>query len=258
VRSASEVLPALNLLSHTARILPAERVASADLCDADVVLVDGRRDLVGARALCRVLRVTRLRSPVIVVLAEGGLVAVSADWGVDDFVVTSAEPAEVEARVRLVIQRAAEGQVAPMKKCGTRGGTIWAGGVTVDEMTYRATVRGRSIDLTCKEFELLRYLIQHPGRVYTRAQLLQDIWGLPYLGGTRTIDVHIRRLRSKLGPEDMGLISTVRGVGYRFETPDRVQSPCEPPEPSHASSVSPGPVLPGGQRGGAAPVLVDS
>ncbi len=77
-------------------------------------------------------------------------------------------------------------------------------------------VKGRSLDLTFKEFELLKYLAQHPGRVFSRSQLLQEIWGYDYFGGTRTVDVHIRRLRSKLGPEFESIIDTVRNVGYRF------------------------------------------
>jgi DNA-binding response OmpR family regulator len=75
---------------------------------------------------------------------------------------------------------------------------------------------GRSLDLTFKEFELLKYLAQHPGRVFNRQQLLQEVWGYDYFGGTRTVDVHVRRLRAKLGPEHEALIGTVRNVGYRF------------------------------------------
>ena len=86
----------------------------------------------------------------------------------------------------------------------------------IDESTYTAKIKGTSLDLTFKEFELLKYLAQHPGRVFTRAQLLQEIWGYDYFGGTRTVDVHIRRLRSKLGPEFESIIGTVRNVGYRF------------------------------------------
>ena len=76
--------------------------------------------------------------------------------------------------------------------------------------------RGRVLDLTFKEFELLKFLAQHPGRVFTRAHLLQEVWGYDYFGGTRTVDVHVRRLRAKLGPEHEALIGTVRNVGYRF------------------------------------------
>ena len=77
-------------------------------------------------------------------------------------------------------------------------------------------MRGRALDLTYKEFELLKFLAQHPGRVFSRAQLLQEVWGYDYFGGTRTVDVHVRRLRAKLGEEHANLIQTVRSVGYRF------------------------------------------
>ena len=91
-----------------------------------------------------------------------------------------------------------------------------AGELVIDEHSYSAKLRGRPLDLTYKEFELLKYLAQHPGRVFSRAQLLQEIWGYDYFGGTRTVDVHVRRLRAKLGPEYDVLIGTVRNVGYRF------------------------------------------
>jgi len=91
--------------------------------------------------------------------------------------------------------------------------------VSIDEATYTARVRGRVLDLTYKEFELLKYLAQHPGRVFSRAQLLQEVWGYDYYGGTRTVDVHVRRLRAKLSVEHEALIGTVRNVGYRFVIP---------------------------------------
>jgi DNA-binding response OmpR family regulator len=93
---------------------------------------------------------------------------------------------------------------------------IRSGELSIDEATYAARLRGRVLDLTFKEFELLKFLAQHPGRVFTRAQLLQEVWGYDYFGGTRTVDVHVRRLRAKLGPEHEALIGTVRNVGYRF------------------------------------------
>ena len=88
--------------------------------------------------------------------------------------------------------------------------------LVVDEHSYSAKLRGRQLDLTFKEFELLKFLAQHPGRVFTRAVLLQEVWGYDYFGGTRTVDVHVRRLRAKLGTEHEALIGTVRNVGYRF------------------------------------------
>ena len=95
------------------------------------------------------------------------------------------------------------------------------GELVIDEATYAARLRGRPLDLTYKEFELLKYLAQHPGRVFTRAQLLQEVWGYDFFGGTRTVDVHVRRLRAKLGTEHEQMIGTVRNVGYKFVRPSR-------------------------------------
>ncbi len=214
---SAEVLPGLGLLPHHVRVLPAEAAVLVDAPPADAVIVDGRRDLAGSRSLCRVLRATGLASPLFVVLTEGGLAAVAADWGCDDVLLDSAGPAEVDARLRLAIgrYRLAESAQAPESP------EIRAGDVVVDETTYTAKVRGRTLDLTYKEFELLKFLAQHPGRVFTRAQLLQEVWGYDYFGGTRTVDVHVRRLRAKLGPEHEALIGTVRNVGYRFVPPGR-------------------------------------
>ena len=100
---------------------------------------------------------------------------------------------------------------------------IRSGEVVVDEATYTAKLGRRVLDLTFKEFELLKYLAQHPGRVFSRQQLLQEVWGYDYFGGTRTVDVHVRRLRAKLGPEHETLIGTVRNVGYRFVLPAQEQ-----------------------------------
>ncbi len=93
--------------------------------------------------------------------------------------------------------------------------TVRLGALTLDPGAYRVTVQGRALDLTYKEFELLRYLAERPGRVFTRPALLREVWGYDFYGGTRTVDVHVRRLRAKLGPEFESLIETVRGVGYR-------------------------------------------
>ena len=98
-------------------------------------------------------------------------------------------------------------------------------GVVIDEVSYQAKVNGRPLDLTFKEFELLRFLAGHPQRVFTREQLLSEVWGYDYFGGTRTVDVHVRRLRAKLGDME-SLIGTVRNVGYRFtvaESSDEVR-----------------------------------
>jgi DNA-binding response OmpR family regulator len=214
LQPSTEVLPALGLLSHTLRAAPAEVSVLIETPRPDALLVDGRRDLPHARSLCRVLRTTGVDCPVILVTTEGALAAVTSEWGVDDVVLDTAGPAEVEARLRLAI-----GRLTARSAVDDDPGEIRRGDVTVDEATYTARVKGRVLDLTFKEFELLKYLAQHPGRVFSRAQLLQEVWGYDYFGGTRTVDVHVRRLRAKLGSDHETLIGTVRNVGYRFVLP---------------------------------------
>ena len=210
VEPSAEVLPALSLLSHSVRILPAQATALLDAPPADVVLIDGRRDLPQVRSLTRLIRQTGVEIPVILIVTEGGLTALQTDWGVDEFVLHTCGPAEVEARLRLAVAR-----LGSAAETGASA-EIRSGDLSIDEAGYSARIRSRVLDLTFKEFELLRYLAQHPGRVFTRAQLLQEVWGYDYFGGTRTVDVHVRRLRAKLGAEHESLIGTVRNVGYRF------------------------------------------
>jgi len=225
VGPAAQVVPSLALLLHQVRSAPADGAALIDAPPADAVLIDGRRNLTHARALCRLIRSTGVASPLLLVTSEGGLAAVSADWGIDDVLLDTAGPAEVEARLRLAVGR------LEASRAGDEGPEeIRSGDLAIDEATYVAKVGGRSLDLTYKEFELLKYLAQHPGRVFTRAQLLQEVWGYDYFGGTRTVDVHVRRLRAKLGPEHESLIGTVRNVGYRFvvPTPHAMSTPVVP------------------------------
>jgi DNA-binding response OmpR family regulator len=208
---SAEVLPSLSLLSHHVHILPAEPAALVDSPKADAVLVDARTELAAGRSLCRMLRATGISVPLLAILTEGGLAGLTAEWGVDDVLLENAGPAEVEARLRLAV-----GSLALSGDDDPGGGQITAGDLVIDETTYSARVGGRLLDLTYKEFELIKHLAQHPGRVFTRAQLLQEVWGYDYFGGTRTVDVHVRRLRAKLGLEHEVLIGTVRNVGYRF------------------------------------------
>ncbi|MEE1620597.1 response regulator transcription factor [Zafaria sp. Z1313] len=203
-----DVLPALELLSHEVRIFPASATALLDAERADVVMVDARKDLSGSRSLCQLLRTTGLSAPVILILTEGGMAAVSSLWQADDVVLDTAGPAEVEARLRLATVKPSDSGGDPSE--------IRAAGVVIDEASYTAKVHGEPLNLTYKEFELLKYLAQHPGRVFTRDQLLHEVWGYDYYGGTRTVDVHVRRLRAKLGADHEQLIGTVRNVGYRF------------------------------------------
>jgi DNA-binding response OmpR family regulator len=214
--ASAEVLPSLGLLQHQVRVMPAEASILVDVPEVDCLFIDARRDLPAIKSLTRLLHSTGVDCPIISIATEGALSAMNADWGIDDVILDTAGPAEVEARIRLAI-----GQLE-IKRVATDPSLreIRTGDVVIDENSYTAKVKGRTLDLTFKEFELLKFLAQHPGRVFTRAQLLQEIWGYDYFGGTRTVDVHIRRLRSKLGPEFEALIGTVRNVGYRFTLPN--------------------------------------
>jgi DNA-binding response OmpR family regulator len=162
----------------------------------------------------RVIRSTGINVPLILICTEGGLAGVTSDWGIDEFLLDTVGPAELEARLRLASARLHDSDPS------AAADEIRAGALVVDESAYTAKLRDRSLDLTYKEFELLKHLAQHPGRVFSRAQLLQEVWGYDYYGGTRTVDVHVRRLRAKLGPEHESLIGTVRNVGYRFVEAD--------------------------------------
>ncbi len=200
-------LPVLALLPHTIHRVAADTQALTESARCDLVVLDGRKDLAGARMMARLFQSSGSTVPLLLVLTESGLAAVAADWNVSDLVLDTAGPAEFEARIRLLVTAAAN------------DGLISAGGIVIDDAAYSVMLEDEPLDLTYTEFELLKYLVQHPGRVFSREHLLADVWGYDYYGGTRTVDVHVRRLRAKLGPEHEALIGTVRNVGYRF-SPD--------------------------------------
>jgi DNA-binding response OmpR family regulator len=228
--TSADVLPSLALLGHVVRVLPLEAAPLLDAPPSDAIVVDARRDLASARQTCRLLQTTGISVPLLAVVTEGGLTAVAADWGIDDVVVDSAGPAEVEARLRLAIGRA-----AALQDTSRVTEEIRSGDLSIDETTYQARLGSHALDLTFKEFELIKFLAQHPGRVFTRAQLLQEVWGYDYFGGTRTVDVHVRRLRAKLGADREALIGTVRNVGYKF-----VAQPLSPLPPSPSDDAATG------------------
>jgi DNA-binding response OmpR family regulator len=209
-----QVLPALGLLSHRVRQIPAEPANLVNAPGHDLIFLDARQDLAAAKSLAKILVATGIGAPLIVVVTEGGLAAISSDWGASDIVLEGAGPGELDARIRMAIGKATQFE---------RSNQIHASGIVIDEASYSAKVNGRTLDLTFKEFELLRFLAQHTGRVFTRDQLLSEVWGYDYFGGTRTVDVHIRRLRAKLGDFE-SLIGTVRNVGYRFNADENQES----------------------------------
>jgi DNA-binding response OmpR family regulator len=212
VQPTTEVLPALGLLPHSVTVLPLDAGRLVEHTPGDVILIDARRDLAGARSFTRVLAALDGNTPVLAVLTEGGLIALSADWTIDDVILDTAGPAELDARLRLAVDRHA-------RLADPTPEHVQIGDLVIDDTTYTARISGRALDLTYKEFELLKFLAQHAGRVFTRSHLVQEVWGYDYFGGSRTVDVHVRRLRAKLGPEHEALIGTVRNVGYKFVRP---------------------------------------
>ncbi len=205
---ARALLPALELLDHT--VADAPLGAPPPGGGSDAVVVDGTQDLGRAAAACRAAVTDGSDRPVLLVVPEVGLAALKATWGFEDWLLPSASPAELETRLRLVVDRT---------RGRTAGRTASVGDLVVDEDSYQVRLRGQPLDLTFREFELLTALAAAPNRVFTREVLLEEVWGHDYFGGARTVDVHVRRLRAKLGPEYEAMIATVRGVGYKLVPP---------------------------------------
>jgi len=175
-------------------------------------IISADTDPDGAFALCRALRRRDLPlEPVLLLVSvtQLGDLELREDM-FDEFCVTPFQPREVEARLQHLFWKTGR---------GTRPELIEYGALVLNLETYQAAIGGRPLDLTYMEYELLKFLATHPGKVFTREVLLSRVWGYEYYGGARTVDVHIRRLRAKLGEEHAGLIHTVRSVGYRFGQP---------------------------------------
>jgi two-component system alkaline phosphatase synthesis response regulator PhoP len=192
---------AVSSADAAARLEPEDGWAGAVVC-AD-------EDPEGAFALCRALRKRDLPlEPTLLVVTPDQLPDLELrDDLFDDFCLTPVRPAELEARLKHLFWRTGR---------GTRPELVEYGPLLLNLETYQAAIGGRPLGLTYMEYELLRFLATHPGRVFTRETLLSRVWGYEYYGGARTVDVHIRRLRAKLGEEHAHLIQTVRSVGYRF------------------------------------------
>ncbi len=172
-----------------------------------IICADG--DPEGAFALCRSLRKRDLPLEPVLLLISGtqlGDLELRDDL-FDDFCLTPFHPRELEARLKHLFWRTGR---------GTRPDLVEYGDLVLNLETYQAAISGEPLDLTYMEYELLKFLSSHPGKVFTRETLLSRVWGYEYYGGARTVDVHVRRLRAKLGEEHANLIQTVRSVGYRF------------------------------------------
>ena len=207
-RSPAEALPVVSTLGLDVKAQPlaADSVAHLPgLSPAAVVIDAGQDPQLAHQILTLLTEAGAAPSPILVVVAEHDLERFPWQDRADDVLLAGASAAEVRVRLVLLLRRTGGGGEAVLR----------LGPLALNVETYQVRVAGRHLDLTFKEFELLRFLMGRPGRVFTRSDLLQEVWGYNFYGGTRTVDVHVRRLRAKLGPEHEGLIETVRGVGYR-------------------------------------------
>jgi DNA-binding response OmpR family regulator len=170
----------------------------------DAIVVDGRTRPEEAARVIRKLK-NETAAPFVVVLEDWALPEFDWSSGASDFLTDRCTAAELEARLRRIAD--------PIEPAASE--VIRRGEISINRERFEVKARGETLDLTFKEFELIAYLAQRPGRVCSRSALLSEVWGYDFFGGTRTVDVHVRRLRAKLGNE-AHMIETVRNVGYRF------------------------------------------
>ncbi len=190
----------------------AQGLAEFERVGADIVLLDLMMPGLPGTEVCRQLRL-RSNVPIIMVTARDSEVdkVVGLELGADDYVTKPFSHRELVARIRAVLRRGQDNELLPE--------LVEAGGVRMDVERHEVTVNGESIRLALKEFELLELLLRNSGRVMTRGQLIDRIWGADYVGDTKTLDVHVKRLRAKIerDPSSPVLLVTVRGLGYKFE-----------------------------------------
>ena len=177
----------------------------------DMMLLDVMMPVMDGWQVCKEVRASGSTMPIIMITAKGETMdkVSGLELGADDYIVKPLEMREVVARVRAVFRRFA----------GDETGKLTFDKLVIDKQAYDLIIDGKRVDAPPKEIELLYFLAQSPNRVFTRAQLLDDVWGFDYYGDTRTVDVHVKRLREKLeGVSDKWELKTVWGVGYKFET----------------------------------------
>jgi len=192
-----------------------EAMTEFDRTGADIVLLDLMLPEMSGTEVCRQLR-AKSHVPIIMVTARDSEIdkVVGLEIGADDYVTKPYSPRELVARIRAVLRRQIGGDTGELTPP-----TLAAGPVRMDVDRHVVTVGGEAVQLPLKEFELLELLLRNAGRVLTRGQLIDRVWGADYVGDTKTLDVHVKRLRSKIEPEPSAprFIVTVRGLGYKFE-----------------------------------------
>ena len=180
----------------------------------DLVLLDIMLPEVSGTEVCRQIR-AKSNVPIIMLTAKDTEVdkVVGLELGADDYIVKPYSKAELVARIKAVLRRGLS------EHTSADGGVITAGPVTIDVDRHAVSIGGENISLPLKEFELLEFLVRNSGRVLTRTQLIDRVWGSDYFGDTKTLDVHVKRLRAKIesDPANPVYIQTIRGLGYKFE-----------------------------------------
>ena len=225
------VLPTLNSFAHTMRRAPLTAHVDGHSDKADVAVIDARTDLVAARRVCRRLTAKAPATAVLAVVAPRDFVSVDVDWNFDDVMLPAACADELQARLRLAIKR----------RRGAVEGTLKFGDLVLHPASFTGSLAGKDLGLTLTEFKLLNFLVQHAGRAFSRTRLLHEVWGYDCNGRVRTVDVHVRRLRAKLGTEHESMVDTVRGVGYRAVTPPQPEWIVNEPTLSPISTGTPRP-----------------
>jgi DNA-binding response OmpR family regulator len=200
---SESILDGLDLAGATHSGAPELTPESRAINDADILLVElGDQPMRRIREVTRIVEVIGL--PIVLVVTTDQLALMESTAGIADFVIMPFDPLELRLRVQRLLVDASQDELVVFKD------------LELNPLNYQATLATVPIDLTFMEYELLRFLVENPVRVWSREQLLSKVWGYEYYGGARTVDVHIRRLRSKLGEERASWITTVRSVGYRF------------------------------------------
>ena len=193
----------------------AQALPTFDRVSPDIVLLDLMLPGMSGTEICKALR-TRSNVPVIMVTARDSEIdkVVGLELGADDYVTKPYSARELIARIRAVLRRGGE-----VPDDGLEIGILEAGPVRMDVERHTVSVNGTSITLPLKEFDLLEYLLRNSGRVLTRGQLIDRVWGVDYVGDTKTLDVHVKRRRSKIEPDPANPkhLITVRGLGYKLE-----------------------------------------
>ena len=213
-------LPTLKSFTQTVHRAPLTDNLDGHRDTADVAIIDARTDPAAARRVCRRLTSDAPAIAVVAVVAPADFMAVDVDWHFDDVLLPAAGADELQARLRMAITR----------RRSALDGTLKFGDLVLHPGSFTGSLNGEDLGLTLTEFKLLNFLVQHAGRAFSRTRLMHEVWGYDCNGRVRTVDVHVRRLRAKLGAEHESVIDTVRGVGYMAATP---------PQPEWILSESP-------------------